>query len=686
MSDQVTVVTPPATIVTIASPAAGPAGPAGASSIAPGTCTPEQFGAVGDGVTNDNAAFVLAYLAMAAGTYGTLRLSAKTYLVTGAGLLPPPGTATIGQGNASILKTTSDNMILKVLLGEDCLFAHFQMQGNNTGIGNQNGIESGYAGNDGANRIVIAHVTARNMGGRGFSMSSQPAPGAVPGPTLIGCKAENCTKQGFGGYQQMQFIGCTARSAIAGSIWLYISAGNVNFTGGDLSANAIGVQVAPGGNGAHGIIADTQINHCTDAAVDMLAFTQGMTFSSCHLYNGQIRMNGNTGMTEFNNCVIDPDTFSFTNAVAKFSNCRMPQGATNTFSVETGSDVEWIDCRGLDGTIPAFVAARMRTVYSFPGDANQTLTKQQSRAAVLDISAGVITAARNLLNARAPKAGETQTVVNRTAQSINFFWSTGNGIVIPTLNTAVIDADATNAVCRLIASNSASAASLTEYLTTLVLTGWYRADWVSSPWAGTAGAGSSGSKSTFSTYGVAPTTGTALNGHVPASFNGTSHGLQDVTNLTPSYISTTAYTVSLLVNFTAAAAPAAAIYDNPGVVVENGGNWGIVFNTNGVSCYHNDGTYKVATRACAISGWHEVDVTYDGTTLTVYVDGVAGAGVAAGTLGTIAGSVLHVGRNYSGAVYQGMLLAETRLAQSAFSPTVLNSIKADDNLRYGLSL
>ncbi len=49
-----------------------------------------------------------------------------------------------------------------------------------------------------------------------------------------------------------------------------------------------------------------------------------------------------------------------------------------------------------------------------------------------------------------------------------------------------------------------------------VLTGWWGPNYAASPWVGRASAGTSGSRQL--TSGIAPTTGTAQNGHTPASF------------------------------------------------------------------------------------------------------------------------------------------------------------------------
>lgn len=188
-----------------------------------------------------------------------------------------------------------------------------------------------------------------------------------------------------------------------------------------------------------------------------------------------------------------------------------------------------------------------------------------------------------------------------------------------------------------------SASSTPAYdVSPLAWDAWFR-DYAGSPWSGTVSGGNSGAKTATGTA----TVGTAINGHAPASFNGT-QGLTSVTTAA-GFISTTAYRVCFVIATSTAAAPAVGAFDDPGIFTETGGNWGITWSTSGVKVYHFDGAYKVASKACAADGLpHAVDVVYDGVNITVTVDGVAGTPVAAGTCGSLAGAVSW-GLNYNNA-------------------------------------
>lgn len=218
----------------------------------------------------------------------------------------------------------------------------------------------------------------------------------------------------------------------------------------------------------------------------------------------------------------------------------------------------------------------------------------------------------------------------------------------------------------------------------LTLTGWYRS-YAGNPWTGTASAGASGARSVEA--GSAPGT-SSLNGLGIADFvAASSNYLLDATNLADAYLSLTGYRVVILINLTTAPAPAGAIYDNPGILTEGGGNWGIVYNNAGIHCYHNDGGYQVASSAAAVAtgGWHVVDVIYNGVNLTLSVDGTAGTPAPAGTLGSIT-AAFRLGANYAPAVYTNAKIAEVVIANASLSSTSSTTFKSYVNSRYALSL
>ncbi len=316
--------------------------------------TPEQFGAKCDGIANDQAAYEAMFLVcgarIAAGLGAAVRLEPGLSIVTG-GLLVPPGLSIRGAGDASAIKTLGDTMVFKLLHANGVLLADFLLMGTGVGI-NQTGIESGYLGGDGADRLTIRGVNCTNFGGRGISNAY--GTGNSPGPIVSDCRMVNCGVMGFGAYSQMTLTGCTATGCGVG---LYISGGNIIFTGGDLGVNATGVKIIAGGNGAHSIVSNTNINHCA-TPIDCGAIANGMTFSACHIYQGALNFNGNPSLVHFNHCVLDPSSYTFTNSVCKFSDCDFPMAYFGSCTEVGTVKTDWIGCRALDLSIPPFIAAR----------------------------------------------------------------------------------------------------------------------------------------------------------------------------------------------------------------------------------------------------------------------------------------------------------------------------------------
>lgn len=102
---------------------------------------------------------------------------------------------------------------------------------------------------------------------------------------------------------------------------------------------------------------------------------------------------------------------------------------------------------------------------------------------------------------------------------------------------------------------------------TLAASGLWVGSYGGSPWVGTASTGASSGRNLTTTGGdVAPTVGSAVSTYTPASLNGTTQSATDVVNTAENYITTTAYTVSTMINPTAAAADAGVPYNNPGML------------------------------------------------------------------------------------------------------------------------
>lgn len=409
-----------------------------------GVCTLEQFGAVGDGVTSDQAAWVAAMAALNAGTYKTLELGAKTYLVSGNTALTF-GRSIVGQGATSVLKTTS-NLPLVLVYDADAAdrakattLADFAVEGSGkaSGLGSQDGIRNGYLSGDGSSRVLISNVYAKSFGGIGIftSYSDELGVGAV----ISDCRVESCA------------VGCLATEAelhnlqaVDNTVGLR-AGGNCILIGGGFEGNTTAYEVTAGGNDAHGICIGTSWTHNT-TAISIAATTNGQYFYNCRVFDGAISItNGNGLFHEFVGGHYEPTTLD---GLGKARWIGVTFGASYYVSSSfTNGENEIIDPRGEDGTIPTWIGALIDPTYTFASDANQTLTAQQSAATcALDVQAGVISASRQLTSTRPPNRGQRFHIINRTAYALTYKWSTGTVVSIPSGCAAYIGADGTNAV------------------------------------------------------------------------------------------------------------------------------------------------------------------------------------------------------------------------------------------------
>lgn len=317
-----------------------------------GTCTLEDFGAVGDGVTSDQAAYDSARVACGAGTCKTLLLGARTYLVAPVNTAPwPMGCSIMGQGPSSILRTTSNTSV--VLLADPLLanrqkstqLSSFAIEGNSTGAF-QNGIKVGYFGADGASKVRISNITARHLGGFGIGVCY--GDDIAHGPQIETSHVHNSGT----GYSLCQ---STMNNSSAVACTLGIAAGgNVTVTGGIVRGCVTGTRITSGGNDSHGAFTGVQFLHNT-IAVRADAIRNGHLFSGCLFYEGAMQLDpAATSPIVFEGGLMDLTTYTLAGPsrfVGVTMNTAYYQGHTAT------ARTDFVNVRKLDGTVPAWVGS-----------------------------------------------------------------------------------------------------------------------------------------------------------------------------------------------------------------------------------------------------------------------------------------------------------------------------------------
>jgi hypothetical protein len=208
---------------------------------------------------------------------------------------------------------------------------------------------------------------------------------------------------------------------------------------------------------------------------------------------------------------------------------------------------------------------------------------------------------------------------------------------------------------------------------TLSLTGYWRNYNVQGTWTGTASAGASnGRVMSWPTGAEQPIVGSDADGNF-ATFDGTNDLLREPTLTGASYFTASAYRIVMLVKpRNASAANANAYLDEQLMAHGSDIGPGISWTTSGVRAWHYGGGADwtpTASVACSAAAWHVVDVLYDGTNLSIAVDGTVGTPLTKANVGSAMSDTVRFGRNHSGVAF-----AEMDLAEVWFSNTTLASV------------
>lgn len=294
--------------------------------------TPEDYGAVGNGSTDDNTAIQNAINAASQAKKAIL-FSNKTYSVTG--LVISDSITMIGMGYKTILATSSNTPIVSIT-GSYNNIKNIHFKGNSTGS-SQNGISA--VGNSSltAYRVLnyINGCYGENLGGSliysQYMVGTNSGNGHEGAFYVSDCEASNCTN-GFFFDTRAEYntiVNCQTYSCTAG---FNIVGGNNTVTGGKAVACTYGVYLSSGANDSHGSIIGTLLNHNTNN-VYSTGIANGMLFNDCNIYSGNIQILTSESVI-FNNCALG-GTFTITTTNSTntlFNDCRFYQTPTITIT------------------------------------------------------------------------------------------------------------------------------------------------------------------------------------------------------------------------------------------------------------------------------------------------------------------------------------------------------------------
>ncbi len=219
---------------------------------------------------------------------------------------------------------------------------------------------------------------------------------------------------------------------------------------------------------------------------------------------------------------------------------------------------------------------------------------------------------------------------------------------------------------------------------TLDLSGWWRASFSESPWVGTASAGSSGSRDLTEATNP-PVTGAAVNGLVPADFDGTNDVLTNATAIS-TLLSASAWSMWALVNLDAINTNNADVWLNDPILCDTGAFWGVHLKSGGtVHAFQWDGASKSVSETISTGAWALVQAKYNGTNLLLRVNSGSWQSAAAGNISTLTGT-LRAGVTPTGGHALDGRIAEIGIADLVISDADFDNIKSYVNSRYALSL
>jgi hypothetical protein len=424
----------------------GGGGSSGAE-LPPNIVTLEQFGAVGDGVTDDSPAMIAAMAAINVAGGGEIFLGTRTYNIgAGAPYIMGADTVIRGQGDNSVLFTTTNFALIRISNGQNIGIFDCSLLGNNIGA-DQIGVANGAwpLGAQGSRKFRMANVNITNFAFAGFVAVNQLAfPGTFLGNMLSGVRIQGCVGIGFWiADDHCQLNGCAAIGA--NGIGTEISTGNYIWTGGCILNNTIGVQLDNAGNDGHGIICAANINHNTTSILAS-GILNGMSFVGCHIFSSSapgIRLVNANGV-QFYDCVLDVVKYDIdsSNGVV-FRNNQIFGTETNVINNLNGTSALWEENINLNGT----PFSNQLLGFTFAADANETLTAKQSIAEDIIVNNGVITNVRTITSQTTPDLARPIFIRNNQAAiNINFGWATGGTVVIPFGTSAKVASDGVGAV------------------------------------------------------------------------------------------------------------------------------------------------------------------------------------------------------------------------------------------------
>lgn len=309
--------------------------------------SPDDYGAVGNGTSDDTAALAAA---IATG-YHVFIPKNKTYKVVG----------TTGNGSstfAALVLGTGQKII-----GEDRYTSKIKCTGNARAIqlGNNsavhnltfvgNGIGSGQAFNAGVVPYNIGCIVdscdftdfsgtdSSNGGGGVFCIGNTSASPDFKDGYLITNSDFYSNVCGLNLIDRAEYVTVQGGRYLRNTTGIAMYSGNNSMLGLNVMGNGTGIKIRTGSNDGHSTFTGCRFNHNTTLNIDVNGITLGLTFSGCHSYGGSMSVASSTGI-KFVGCDLvggSSAAFTATSSTILIDGCRYPKSPTSTALVLTNS-------------------------------------------------------------------------------------------------------------------------------------------------------------------------------------------------------------------------------------------------------------------------------------------------------------------------------------------------------------
>lgn len=303
--------------------------------------TPESFGALGDGSTDDSSAIQSAINT----GYPVYLTGGKNYRIATA-LSIVDNRGIVGTGNGAKISTAS-NINIFTITGSNNTFFNLNLEGSVVGGAGAANFGIWADGNAGLtlyrtnNKISLCNFTNLYYGIGCRNMVGTSSGALHEGSYTISDSSFSGCLYGFNALTRGEYNTISNCKFFSNTTAVSLTGGNNSISNCSIVDNTTGLEVLNGTNDGHSVASGCMINHNT---VNLRSTSSlGYTYSGCMFFAGAITLTG-TGKSKFVGCEFSMATFNFTitNSPCFMYNCEFTV-VPNNFNL-TGTPPTMVNC------------------------------------------------------------------------------------------------------------------------------------------------------------------------------------------------------------------------------------------------------------------------------------------------------------------------------------------------------